>query len=237
MIMERGKNIRSADGRNRVIRGGELGLMLIEILVALGILSLITGLLYGSITRSMEARDLAERIESRYATARTSMNRMARELSMAFLTVHMSNDKRTQTLFKGKKDTPVNSVLFSSMAHVRLRRNSHESDLSYIMYYGEDSKDNPGKMNIIRREKTRFDDKPEEGGDPEVLAEDIVSLEIKYWDDQQQEWVEEWDTTGIEKAMRLPRLARLTLVMLDEGGKEVSFMTKTRIYMDKPLGF
>jgi hypothetical protein len=156
---------------------------------------------------------------------------------MAFLTIHMSNDKRTQTLFKAKKDTPVNSVLFSSMGHVRLRRNSHESDLSYIMYYGEDSKENPGKMNIMRREKARFDDKPEEGGEPEVMAEDIVSLDIKYWDDQQQEWVEEWDTTGVEKAMRLPRLARLTLVMLDEGGKEISFMTKTRLYMDKPLGF
>jgi general secretion pathway protein J len=218
-------------------RFSERGLMLIEILAAMGILALVTALLYGSITRSVEARELADRIETRYATARVAVNRMAREISMAFLTMHVSNDKRTQTLFKAENEKPSDTLLFSSMAHVRLLKNSHESDLSYIEYYGEESRDSHGKFNIMRREKPWLDDKPEEGGDAEILAEDVTGLDLKYWDDQQKDWLDEWDTTGVEKAMRLPRLVKITLAMQDENGKEIQFVTKTRIYMDKPLGF
>jgi len=216
--------------------------MLIEILVALSILSLITALVYGSITKSLEARDLADRIEARYNNARVAMMRMPRELSMAYLSMHISPDKRTQTLFKAKNENPIDRVLFSSMAHMRLRRGAHESDLSYISYYGEASKENPGKYNLMRREKSMrpsLDEKVEDekGGQIDVLAEDVVGLELKYWDDQQREWLDDWDTTGVEKANRLPRLVKITLTVLDESGKEMTFTTKTRLYMDKPLAF
>ncbi|MBI5526521.1 MAG: hypothetical protein HY897_09310 [Deltaproteobacteria bacterium] len=220
----------------------ESGLMLIEVLVAMGILSLITMLIYGSISRSLEARELAERIENRYANARVSMSRMAREISMAYLSVHVSQDKRTQTLFKGKSESPIDRLLFSSMAHMRLARNSHESDLAYVTYFGETSKDYSGRYNLMRREKPMrpsLDDKPEDekGGVADVLAEDVVGLDLTYWDDQQREWLDEWDTTGVEKGNRLPRLVKITLTVLDEAGKEMTFTTKTRVFMDKPLAF
>ncbi|MFA6034209.1 MAG: type II secretion system protein GspJ [Myxococcota bacterium] len=222
-------------GEGRVRR--QSGMMLIEVLVALAILSLITTLVYGSISRSTEAKDVAERITARYSTARVALSRMAREISMAFLSTHISQDRRTITLFKSKNELPVDSLLFSSMAHMRLSANSHESDQSYIWYYGDDCRESPGKKCLMRREKPRLDDMPEEEGPAEVLAEDIVELEIKYWDDQQREWVDEWDTTGVEKANRLPRIVRIAMTILDEAGKEVTITTKTRVYMDKPLGF
>ena len=220
----------------------ERGMMLIEIMAALGILSLVTALIYGSISRSLEARDLADRIESRYNNARVAMVRMTRELSMAYLSMHVAPDKRSQTLFKAKNESPIDRVLFSSMAHLRLRRGSHESDMSYIAYYGEPGKDASGKYNLVRRElamRPSLDLKPEEdkSGTSDVLAEDVVALELKYWDDQQREWLDDWDTTGVEKANRLPRLVKITLTVLDESGKEMTFTTKTRLYMDKPLAF
>ena len=228
--------------RRHPLHDGQAGMMLIEILAALGILSLITALIYGSISRSLEARDLAERIELKYSNARTAMSRMTRELSMAYLTMHAANDKRTQTLFKAKNESPVDRVLFSSMSHMRLRKGSHESELAYITYYGEPSKDSSGKYNIMRRElpmRPSLDLKPEDekAGMTDILAEDIVSLELKFWDDQQREWLDDWDTTGVEKANRLPRLVKITLTVLDESNKEMSFTTKTRLFMDKPLAF
>jgi len=218
-------------------KNGERGMTLIEVLTAVAILALVTGLIYGSISRSLAARDLADRIEERYSTARIAMDRISRELSMAYLTMHMSYDKRTQTLFKAKSESPVDRVLFSSMAHLRLAPDVHESDLSYIEYYGEYSNDGKGRTRIMRKEKPGLDDKPEEGGVAEVLAEDISGLELRYWDDAQKEWADDWDSTGIEKGNKLPRLVKITLLMLDENGKELKFVTKTRLFMDKPLGF
>ena len=211
--------------------------MLMEVLVAMAVLAMITTLIWGSITRSTEAMELAEKIESKYSQLRSAMSRMTREISMAYLSLHMSSDRRTQTLFQGKNTNPVDSLLFSSMAHQRLTGNVHESDLSYIKYYGEPNKDNPGKTSLMRAEKPRIDDKPDEEIQGEVLAEDVVGVEFKYWDDMNQSWVDEWDSVAIEKANRIPRIVQISMTILDETGKELTITTKTKVVMDKVQGF
>lgn len=215
----------------------ERGMTLLEIIVSVSIVAVMASLVYGSARRQMEARELASRIEERYSMVRIAMSRMCREISMAFLSNHISPDKRTQTIFKGVSESPINRLTFSSFSHQRLRSDVHESDQNIITYYGKSDKDNSSLMNIMRYEKRIIDDKPEEYGEGEVLARGVVGLKFRYYDEEKKEWVDSWDTMGIERGNKLPRYVEITLTILDEGGKEISFVSKTKIQIQKPLSF
>jgi general secretion pathway protein J len=213
------------------------GMTLLEIIVSVSIVVVMASLVYGSARRQMEARDLANRIEERYSMVRIAMSRMAREISMAFLSNHISLDKRTQTIFKGVNESPINRLTFSSFSHQRLKSDVHESDQNVITYYGKQDKENTSLMNLMRYEKRIIDDKPEEFGEGEVLARGIVGLRFRYYDEEKKEWVDSWDTMGIERGNKLPRYVEITLTIMDENGKEIPFVTKTKIQIQKPLSF
>ena len=213
------------------------GMTLLEIIVFVSIVVVMASLVYGSARRQMEARDLANRIEERYSMVRIAMSRMAREISMAFLSNHISLDKRTQTIFKGVNESPINRLTFSSFSHQRLKSDVHESDQNVITYYGKQDKENTSLMNLMRYEKRIIDDKPEEYGEGEVLARGIVGLRFRYYDEEKKEWVDSWDTMGIERGNKLPRYVEITLTIMDENGKEIPFVTKTKIQIQKPLSF
>jgi general secretion pathway protein J len=213
------------------------GMTLLEIIVSVSIVVVMASLVYGSARRQMEARDLANRIEERSSMVRIAMSRMAREISMAFLSNHISLDKRTQTIFKGVNESPINRLTFSSFSHQRLKSDVHESDQNVITYYGKQDKENTSLMNLMRYEKRIIDDKPEEYGEGEVLARGIVGLRFRYYDEEKKEWVDSWDTMGIERGNKLPRYVEITLTIMDENGKEIPFVTKTKIQIQKPLSF
>ncbi|MCX7943263.1 MAG: type II secretion system protein GspJ [Deltaproteobacteria bacterium] len=213
------------------------GMTLLEIVVSVSIVVVMASLVYGSARRQMEARELAMRLEERYSMVRITLSRITREISMAFLSNHVSPDKRTQTIFKGVNESPINRLTFSSFSHQRLRADVHESDQNIITYYGKPDKVNSSLMNIMRYEKSLIDDKPEEYGEGEVLARGVVGLRFRYYDEEKKEWVDSWDTMGIERGNKLPRYVEVSLTILDEGGKEVSFVSKAKIQIQKPLSF
>lgn len=213
------------------------GMTLLEIIVSVSIVAVMASLVYGSARRHMEARDFAARLEEQYSMVRIAMSRMSREISMAFLSNHVSPDKRSQTIFKGISESPVNRLTFSSFSHLRLKSDVHESDQNIITYYGKQDSKNSSLINLMRYEKKVIDDKPEEYEEGEVLARGIVGLKFKYYDEEKREWVDSWDTMGIERGNRLPRYVEITLTMMDENGREVPFVTKTKIQITKPLSF
>ncbi len=213
------------------------GMTLLEIIVSVSIVAVMASLVYGSARRQMEARDLATRLEERYSMVRITLSRICREVSMAFLSNHQSPDKRTQTIFKGVNESPINRLTFSSFSHQRLRMDVHESDQNIVTFYGKQDRKNSSLMNIMRYEKKIIDDKPEEYGEGEVLARGVVGLRFRYYDEEKKEWVDSWDTMGIERGNKLPRYVEVTLTILDEDGKEISFVSKTKIQIQKPLSF
>ena len=92
-------------------RRSQAGFSLVETLVSMAIFALIGMLTYATFARQVEARQRAEAITSRYHQVRQAMQRMATEISMAYITAHRDCDeKRTQTLFKGDRI----SVAFSA---------------------------------------------------------------------------------------------------------------------------
>src|SRR5687767_9263303 len=62
------------------------GFTLMEVALAVAILAVMATLTWGSIARSFDAYETVKGIDERYHNVRIAMNRMAKELSMAFVT-------------------------------------------------------------------------------------------------------------------------------------------------------
>ncbi len=208
------------------------GFTLVELMIAIGITASIAAMVAGSFAQVDRASQIARAQGERFAVARLALSRMAREISMAFLSDHFdrSQYRERPTLFLGRED----ELLFSSMAHVRLNLDAKESDQSTVEYGVEHDPERPGTEALFRREKPRIDDEPDRGGRNDVLCDRVRRLEIQYWDRKRQEWVREWSTRSTERANELPTRVRVELELEMPSGGTEKFSTETRIAITRP---
>lgn len=219
---------------------GKTGFTLLELLIALSITAMISTLVYGSFSRTFEAREYVLASQERFHTVRVALERMSREISMAFVydcreLDTPTGERRQRTLFKVEREGDVDRMVFTSFSHLRMFRGVNESDQNVLTYYGESDPDDTSVTNLMRREKVRIDGEPEEGGKALVLCPDVEEMHIELWDETKQEWVEEWDCSQIERLNQLPRMVRIQLVVRDLEGEEMPFTAVTRIFTRKPL--
>jgi general secretion pathway protein J len=180
-----------------------------------------------------------ESMAGRYRTVRLALERLSREISMAYL----SQDEDTfqperRTFFVGKRHTDFDEIRFSYFGHQRLYQDGRESDTAQVVYTTQRDRDEPRKTNLIRRETRRLNNlKPEDAaGETDIVCDDIVKLRLDYYDSRDKIWREEWVTTAADgQPDRLPSRVRITLTVHDERGKEVPFQTESRLQMQEPL--
>jgi len=211
-----------------------------EVMVAIAIVSGMMVLLWGTFSLTVASKKKVERIEDRYHQLRMAMTRMAREISMAYLSKNDEPSKRKpRTQFFGQRNSTVDDLLFSGMAHVRLQENAKECDQSLVRYYAAPDPEDRSVTNLMRRESRRLGvEHPGEDGPAYIMLEDIEELHFEYFDEQNNEWRETWNTTSADgQPDRLPIKVRIALTLRDETGKEVTFRSATRIYMQDPLWF
>jgi general secretion pathway protein J len=212
------------------------GFTLIEALIAMGIFALIGLLAYGTFARAVAARERADAITSRYHQVRQAMQRMATEISEAYITAHKDcEEERTETIFKTRNAGSGMRLDFDSFARTPLRADANESDQCELSYWVDRHPDDPQRSVLFRREQARIDDDPEEGGVEQVLAEDVTELNFEFYDDKDDEWVDEWDSTNLDQKNRLPMFVKIELKALDPTGEEEKLVTKTRIFLRKDL--
>lgn len=224
--------------RARRARAHQRGLTLLEVGLAVAILAMMATLTWGSIARSFDSYELIARVDDRYHNVRVAMNRMARELSMAYLSAnerHKGRERLWHTVFRAKDDSPFHRVDFTAFAHQILRQDAKESDQCEISYYGESAPDERNVIHLMRREDPRPDPKPDEGGRSYVLAENVKDFKLRFFDPKQDDWTDEWDTEKPEFVGRLPQMVEIVLVIEDEDGQDRRFITKTRINLTDTL--
>lgn len=238
---------RSAGRVLRRVRRAAAGFTLVELLVAIAILSMISILIYSAFSNMRLNKDGIQRVSDRYREGRMAMARITRELESAYISLHQPIDLSQQvvkTSFIGTRGTPADRLDFNAFAHVRIDRDSHESDQAEISYFGA-SEPKTGVNNLVRRESAKLDQYPEKGGRVEVLATDIDLFDLEYLDPLTGTWSETWDTTQATGQLnRMPLQVRVILVM-NEGkraseGKSrqpVRFVTKVSIPIQRPLSF
>ena len=216
------------------MRRGQRGLTLIEIALAVSILAIMGTLTFGTIARSWDAYEIVSARDARFHNVRTALNRMARDISMAFITEPqrtIDEDDQWKTIFKAKDSSPFYELHFTAFSHQVRLTDAKESDQSEISYFGDNDEDDRNQLNLMRREDNRLDSEPEEGGPSFILAEDIKSLKLRFWDAKDDDWTDEWDTEDKEYEGRLPTIVEIKMTFEDDNGEEITLVTKTRIFM------
>lgn len=224
------------------------GFTLLELLVAISILAMVSVLIYGAFSSMRKTKEGLERIQDRYREGRIAMQRITRELSGAYLSLHVPTDPSllvVSTAFVGTRGNPADRVDFNAFANMRRDRDVHESDQAEISYFGSANPDGSGTTDLVRRVSTRPDHEPTKGGRVEVLATNIDLFELEYLDATTGLWTETWDSTQtVGQPGRIPYQIRVTLVLnagrkanASSGRGRIRLMTTIHPPIQQPLNF
>jgi general secretion pathway protein J len=219
--------------RRGSVGSGQAGFTLIEIMAAIGILSIVTSIMWGSFTQTVTRKKAIEAAQDRAHTVRVAMLRMAREIEMSFIGDENTNVTERRTMFVGTSRGDVDELMFSSFAHQRLRAGLNEGDTSVISYFGERDPDDRRVLNLMRRETRRLqlEDPKVIPAENYVLCPDVVKVKFTYYDYKKKEWLNEWSTTSATGFQYSPSHVRIALTVIDERGREVTYQTDARIHM------
>jgi len=224
------------------------GLVLVEVLVAIGVLTFISLIIYSAMSGMQKSREGVQRLSDRYREGRLAMARITRDLSSAYISNHHPIDESitvVRTAFIGTKGSPIDRLDFDSFSHLRLDANARESDQAELSYFGSHDPKHEGVVDLARRVDPHLDLDPEHGGRVQVLATDVDLFDLEYLDPMTGQWVETWDTSeSLDQQNRMPLQVRVLLVL--NGGKRTGtgrargtlrFVTKVPIPIQRPLTF
>jgi general secretion pathway protein J len=215
---------------------------LIEVVVAIGILAMVAVLIHGVIDSLSRGKKGEEMRAERVHAGREALQRIVRDLSAAYLSMHVPTIQALmteKTAFVGRNSIQFDRLDFAAFAHRRTERDSHQSDQAEVGYFAVADPDVPGKMDLVRREQTPIDIDPLKGGIVDVVAEDIDEFDLRYLDPMTGQWVESWDSTQVTgQPNRLPLAVRIRLVLKGVGtGAPYAYTTKIFLPIQQPLSF
>jgi general secretion pathway protein J len=216
------------------------GFTLIEVMIAVAVMGMIGAVTYKAFDGAYDLKTRIERAEDRDQAVRGALNRIAREVSMAYLSEHYDHKRYRErpTFFKLKDGRGDAKLLFTSFAHERLHVDAKESDEA-VFEYKLDRDADSGTQSIFRRVKPQIDEEYERGGERAVLADNVLKFTVQAWDAKSREWRDEWDSSSATKAgqVLIPPRVKIAVTIKDEQGKEKEYSTQAKIFLGAPLDF
>ena len=226
--------------RRRLRSDVDRGFTLIEVMLALAILTFITTIMWGSFSQTATNKRAIENAQERLHTVRVALLRMAREIEMAYLS-RSENTALTnrRTFLTGTPRADIDELTFSTFSHQRLRAGAFEGDTSLVLYYGARDPEDPRVLNLMRRETRRLQaEEPSTlSGEAYVLCPDVARLKFQYYDHRKKEWQNDWSTLNASGTQYLPTHIRITLTVIDERGQEASYSTDARIQTTEAVDY
>lgn len=212
------------------------GFTLVEVMIAVAIMSSMTVLIWGSYRQTFYSQRIVEANINRFRSARLALDRMVRDVQMAYLSNNIvpGTEQTPRTFFDGARRGDIDELRFSYFGHQRLYAESKEADASVVGYFGARDRDNPRSLNLYRKETRRLSPERFENmlGETELICDNVVRLQIDYYHPDRKEFVDKWQTMQADGyPNRLPSRVRFRLVVRDEAGTEVTFISEARIGM------
>jgi general secretion pathway protein J len=190
------------------------GFTLLEILVALALLVILSGALYGTYFSLMRGRETAAmKMDERRELSET-LDRLHREISAAF---YNANDNRLHFVVEDRDyfGKPASTLDFTAIAPPR-SDSVPASDQVQLVYKPVEK---ARKFLLARQEKDLFTTTdPQQYPQMKELEGFLVECST-----DGSKWVRTWDATRLN-GNRIPRYVKVTL-MLKEGEKTVNFST------------
>ncbi|MBI4209403.1 MAG: prepilin-type N-terminal cleavage/methylation domain-containing protein [Deltaproteobacteria bacterium] len=206
------------------------GFTLLEIMVALTILSIILMFVYDTFFATLRARDIVEGKNESVQGARIILQRLTRDLSAAVLVNYgekQGSDEPIKTLFQGIRDEEdgyeMDKLHFTTLSHVPIpidSEDNNQSALAEVSYVWErDSEEE--SIYLFRREDFAVDTELTEGGSYAMLGKGLQEFRLKYYtassSGQSYQWVDEWDST---EDNTLPMAVEVRLVFKEQNNEE-----------------
>ncbi len=218
------------------------GFTLLEVMIAIGILTTIMVLTWSSLQQTFRTKNSVEARMSRYRVGRLAMDRILRDVQMTYLSKNIvpGTEQTPRTYFDGSRKNDVDELRFTYFGHQRLYADSKEADTAAVGYFGQRDRLDSRKLSLWRKETRRiqterFDAIP---GETEVICDDVVRLELSYYHPDRKEWLENWRTSQADGFPdRLPSRVRVKLIIHDDLGQDLAFASEVRIAMFQALDF
>jgi len=205
------------------------GFTLVEVMIAAAILALIVSMLYVSFAWSIKTMEISMEGGEIFRKARVVLNRMAQEISCAYLPAEEAHTGAQYAFIgadKAEEGMPQDTLDFISAA---LPLRGPCLGVKQVGYYiAPDSETD--KLALFMKEDTTPapGDSPGQGGRGMLLAEGIEGLDFTYYDRQGREW-KRWDTTTPLFEKKLPQLVRISLFFKDDKEEPLSLTTTVQI--------
>lgn len=202
-------------------RRSRRGMTLVEVMVAVGILLIMSMIVMQSLRNSIEFHNLLDARDRSVRTARVAMSKIAHDLQLAYLTPNRVAVNTYQTVFVGLDEEPA-KLFFATLNHQRLYLNSRECDQAEVTIWAEPSPDRGAGYVLYHRESPRIDQYPDEQGAVLPLAYNVRSFRLRFLDQVSGEWKPSWDTRTADTPYRLPRAVEIGLVLIAPDPEDVT---------------
>ena len=224
-----------------MIRRGQAGLTLIEVMIASAVMVMMMVLAWRMISNTSDTKRTFEKYEARNHELRMAMSRVVSDFEAAYLSRNEDQSQsHPRTMFVAKTGSKVPDVRFSTLGHRVLWADANESEQTVIEYLQRNTPEKSGSVDWVRREQRRQsnevpDDLP---SDYDVMLSDVQSVKFEYFNWKNADWQDTWDTTQADGNKGwLPSRVRITVIVKDPGDHDYKLVTEARISMQEPLNF
>ena len=239
--------------------GAEPGFTLLEVMLAVTILAIVAVTVYGTFSRTLRSKGIAEeQVEVTHA-GRSALGRMAEEITSAFYPEASAGGAIFRSLSGGTESAPLDALVFSALSARPSGSDARDSDQRTISYFfsqrpahmgaaaaaiEDDARDffaafGPRQPRVegvtperlLRREKVMItSDTATPLVSPVIFLDNVASLEFGFHDGTT--WLDAWDSEDrITYYRRLPRAVAIDLGLYDAKGEIHHFATA----VDLPL--
>jgi type II secretion system protein J len=208
--------VRSSNPTSEIRDPKSGGFTLLEVLIAVAIMSGIVTVIYASFFTASRNVEQAEAIRDSSDMARTLVAKIADDLSDAYYNPAM-NRPEVITIFNGKKvqtdstdeKSRHDSLTLTTLTNWR-RPNTKETDLWEVGYFFKQKPDGSGYV-MMRREKRELskDSPAGEGGIEYEITDRVKFFQLRY-NEVGDTWYDEWNSTTQN---RLPKLVEIALTL------------------------
>ncbi len=201
------------------------GFTLMEMLIAISIISIIIGALYGAYISNVRGIQITRQDSQVYQTARIVLDRMRRDLECAYLGSGASKKSALGMIAEDIEieDSPADKIDFTALTHIYSKQDNLTTDLCEIGYFLKKEPDT-NLFILYRRDSGIVDNELCRGGRIDELAYMVKGLELEFIDKQGNSF-KYWNSLKGDYKNILPSLIKIKLILSDKNGGEHVFTT------------
>jgi general secretion pathway protein J len=164
-------------------RDSEDGFTLVEVLLAVSLVSMMAALVFGSLYVTTSAIDAARAKSANEQIVRSTLRVMTDELSVSALPTNTGPWMGINGLLDGQ---PADSIAFLTMGQFRGAESAKDTELVRIVYTREGDR----LLRFVRRNLYGLTD---ESIEQVELATKVKGFNVRYYDGKNNIWLDEWD--------------------------------------------